>query len=384
MGVFVPAGECAAMSGNRNAEMLVFLDEAGWQDAELVPLRGDASTRRYYRALRNGRSAMVMDQPQRAESPACPPAASPEQRLALGYNALARLAGANCTRFIAAANYLRGRGLAAPEVYAADVAQGFVLLEDFGDDLYADTLGSGGDQVALYSAATDAIARLHKDAAPHLIGEDTPFYDYDLHAQLAEVDLMTEWFVPLALGRSAAPDEVLEHRALWQEVLAAILPRDRVFVHRDYHAQNLFWLPERHGLARVGMIDFQDALAGNRSYDLVSLLEDARRDVPPELARAMLDRYLATVNADGNLVDEEAFSAEAAVTAAQRNTKIAGIFARLANRDGKHRYLSFVPRVWSYLERDLSHPALARLRVWYDRVIPIETRCGAEIAGALA
>lgn len=368
------------MSRDRSAEAHRFLAEAGWRDAELVALRGDASTRRYYRVWCNGRSAMLMDQPQSVEAPACPPTATPEERRALGYNAVARLAGANCARFIAAANFLRERGLAAPDIYAADVGQGFVLLEDFGDDLFAEVLGNGGDEHALYCAATDAIAHLHAQSAPQLLAGDVPLYDYDLHAQLAETDLMTEWFVPLALGRSAAPDETAEHRALWREALTTVRASGRVFVHRDYHAQNLFWLPERQGLARVGLIDFQDALAGNRSYDLISLVEDARRDVAPELAAAMQERYLAGVNGDGHVLDEEAFRAGAAVTAAQRNAKIAGIFARLANRDGKRRYLSFVPRVWRYLERDLSHPVLAKLRAWYDRAVPAETRSGMEMA----
>jgi aminoglycoside/choline kinase family phosphotransferase len=368
------------MNRDRSAEACAFLAEAGWRDAELVALRGDASTRRYYRVWHQGRSAMLMDQPQSAEAPACPPSATADERRALGYNAVARLAGANCARFIAAANYLRERGLAAPQIYAANVAEGFVLLEDFGDDLYADALGNGADELALYRAATDAIARLHAQPAPRLIAGDMPLYHYDVQAQLAETDLMTEWFVPLALGRSAAPDEVSEHRALWREALTSICAPDSVFVHRDYHAQNLFWLAERQGLARVGMIDFQDALAGNRSYDLISLVEDARRDVAPELAAAMQERYLAAANADGHVLDEEAFRAESAVTAAQRNAKIAGIFARLANRDGKRRYLSFVPRVWRYLERDLSHPALAKLRAWYDRAIPAEARSGMEMA----
>jgi hypothetical protein len=372
------------MTHDRSAEARAFLQDAGWQDAQLVALRGDASTRRYYRVLRGDGGAMLMDQPQKVEAPPCPPSATPGERQALGYNAVARLAGANCERFIATANYLRSRGLAAPEIYAADVAQGFVLLEDFGDDLFAEVLNDGGDETAMYCVATDAIARLHAEPAPHLLMGEIPLYNYDLHAELAEVDLMTEWFVPLALGRPAAPDEVSEHRALWREAFEKIRAPDSVFVHRDYHAQNLFWLPARQGLARVGMIDFQDALAGNRSYDLISLLEDARRDVSPELARAMQNRYLAAVNADANAVDEEAFAAQLAVTAAQRNAKIAGIFARLANRDGKRRYLSFIPRVWGYLERDLSHPILAKLDAWYDRVIPSEIRSGLETAGALA
>lgn len=372
------------MTGDRNEEAQEFVAGAGWTGAILAPLRGDASTRRYYRVSRAGRSAMLMDQPQRAEAPQCPPAATPEQRLALGYNAVARLAGANCARFIATANYLRGRGLAAPEIYAADVAKGFVLLEDFGDDLYADVLNIGTDEMAMYSAATDAVARLHAEPAPRLLAEDMPLYTYDICAQMAEVDLMTEWFIPHALGRSALPDEIAEHRTLWREVLASVHMPESVFVHRDYHAQNLFWLAARQGLGRVGMIDFQDALSGNRSYDLISLLEDARRDVPPKLARIMQNRYFAVITAEGHSLDEEMFAAELAVTAAQRNTKIAGIFARLANRDGKRRYLSFIPRVWTYLERDLSHPILAKLRAWYERAIPAESRHAIQTAGALA
>lgn len=372
------------MTGDRTHQTREFLTRAGWGDAKLVSLRGDASTRRYHRVVHGERRAMLMDQPQKAETPPCPQSATPEQRLALGYNALARLAGADCARFIAAAGYLRGRGLAAPEIYSADVAQGFVLLEDLGDDLYANVLNNGADEHGMYCIATDAIACLHAEPAPRQLPGPMPLYAYDLQAELAEVDLMTEWFIPHALGRPAAPDEISEYRALWRDALTEVRAAGSFFVHRDYHAQNLFWLPARQGLARVGIIDFQDAVAGNRSYDLVSLLEDARRDVPPELARAMQNRYFAAINAHGCAVDEEAFAAEFAVTAAQRNTKIAGIFARLANRDGKRGYLSFIPRVWGYLERDLSHPILAKLHAWYDRVIPSDTRNGMHTAGALA
>lgn len=371
------------MTDNRAEQAREFVAAAGWRDARLVALRGDASTRRYYRVVHGERLAMLMDQPQKAEAPACPESATPEQRIALGYNALARLAGSDCARFIAAAQYLRARGLTAPEIYSADVAQGFVLLEDLGDDLYANVLSEGFDERAMYCVATDVIARLHAEPAPKLLPGKMPLYDYDLHAELAEIDLMTEWYIPYALGRSAEPDEIAEHRALWRDVLTEVQAISGVFVHRDYHAQNLFWLPARPGLARVGMIDFQDAVAGNRSYDLISLIEDARRDVPPELARAMQNRYFAAVNADGCIIEEEAFAAELAVTAAQRNAKIAGIFARLAGRDGKRGYLAFLPRVWGYLERDLSHPILAKLRAWYERVIPSETRSGIEAVGAL-
>ncbi len=359
-----------------------FLARAGWEDASVAALPGDASTRRYYRVKQNGRGAMLMDQPQSTEAPACPPDATPKERLALGYNATARLAGADCGRFIATADFLRSRGLAAPQIYADDAAQGFVLLEDFGDDLYADVLGRGVDEDVLYGAAIDAIARLHVEPAPPRLSSGAALYEYDLTACLAETDLMTEWFMPLALGRRASVDEMSEHRDLWRELLESVHAAEPVFVHRDYHAQNLFWLPERKGAARVGMIDFQDALAGNKSYDVISLLEDARRDVSPDLAAAMKAQYLAAMKAEGRELDGELWSAEAAATAAQRNAKIAGIFARLASRDRKPRYLAHLPRVWGYLECDLAHPALAKLRGWYDRAIPREKRFGARYEGA--
>jgi N-acetylmuramate 1-kinase len=144
----------------------------------------------------------------------------------------------------------------------------------------------------------------------------------------------------------------------------------RVLVHRDYHAQNLLWLPERKGLERVGLIDFQDAVAGSAAYDLISLVEDARRDVSPAIAEHTTRHYLTTMRAQGKTLDEDSFRAEMAVMAAQRNAKIVGIFARLFARDGKRRYLGYLPRVWSYLENDLRHPLLADLSAWYDRVLP--------------
>jgi aminoglycoside/choline kinase family phosphotransferase len=158
-----------------------------------------------------------------------------------------------------------------------------------------------------------------------------------------------------------------EHRELWRAALKPLHESSRVFVHRDYHAQNLLWLPQRTAHARVGLIDFQDAVAGSPAYDLVSLLEDARRDVPQALAAAMTERYLAQMNGH---TDPEQFRMAAALLAAQRNAKIIGIFARLLARDKKPRYLAYLPRVWGYMERDLQHPALAALKIWYDRMVP--------------
>jgi aminoglycoside/choline kinase family phosphotransferase len=359
---------------DRADEARAFLDGVGWGDALLFPLPGDASTRHYTRAVLGERRAMLMDQPQNAEQPPCPPGASAEERRALGYNAIARLAGSDCARFIAAAEYLRSKGLSAPAIYAADVDEGFVLIEDLGDDLYTDALANGAEERALYGNAIDALVRLQLEPAPKHLTGDKPLYPYDETAQIAEVDLMTEWFIPVALGRAAHEAEVEEHRALWREVLRVTVAGAPVFVHRDFHAHNLMWIPGRTGAQRVGVIDFQDAVAGNRSYDLVSLLEDARRDVSADMAEAMSERYLDGIVHHASNLDRNALRAEMAVMAAQRNTKIAGIFARLFRRDGKPRYLEYLPRVWGYLNRDLEHPALAHVKKWYDRTIPLERR----------
>jgi aminoglycoside/choline kinase family phosphotransferase len=357
----------------RETQMKDFLARSGWGAATIAPLPGDASTRRYARLSLSGRTAMLMDQPQGAEAPVAPANADEQTRRALGYNAVARLAGADCARFAAASAWLRSHGLAAPEIYAADYASGFLILEDLGDALFAQVLAAGGNEKDLYESAVKVLAKMHAGDAPAQLSADKPLFDFDLVALSAETDLLIEWFMPLALGRKATDEEVAEHRRLWRAALEGLGGR-RVFVHRDYHAENLLWLPQRQGLARVGLIDFQDAVAGSPAYDLISLTEDARRDVSPELAEVATRDYLAAMAAQGVALDEAELRHEMAVMAAQRNAKIVGIFARLYSRDGKARYLAFLPRVWSYLERDLAHPALSDLRAWYDRTIPKDKR----------
>ena len=359
-----------------------FLHRAGWGNAEIAPLPGDASTRHYARLHQNGQRAMLMDQPQAAEMAVAPPDADESTRRALGYNAVARLAGADCRRFTAVAEYLRARGLGAPAIHAADHSHGWLVLEDFGDTLFTDVLTQGVSEEELYRAAVEVLAKLHQEPAPELLAPGLPLFAYDDVALIAETDLMLEWFLPLALGRKATEAEYRDHRALWRAALNAIADSEPVFVHRDYHAQNLMWLPQRSGLARIGLIDFQDAVAGRRAYDLISLVEDARRDVSPELAEIATTHYLDAMRAQGTPLDETHFRGEMAVMAAQRNAKIVGIFARLYVRDGKRRYLSYLPRVWAYLERDLSHPLLADLRAWYDRVIPQARRTLPELESA--
>lgn len=362
------------MSAERESIKAGFLRTAGWGEASIHPLPGDASTRHYTRLISNGRTCLLMDQPRAAESPSAPAGASAEERRRLGYNAVARLAGADCGRFVATSNYLRSLGLSAPEIYALDAANGFVLIEDLGNDLYTDVVARGADERLLYETAAELLAGIHVSAAPEFLAPNKPLYPYDEVALLAEASLLVEWFIPLAIGRSATQIEADAHQELWRTTLQPVLQTPPVFVHRDFHAQNLMWLPTRSGTGRVGLIDFQDAVAGSRAYDLISLVEDARRDVSPAIASGTTRRYLSAVAARGIRIDEVAFRGQMAIMAAQRNAKIVGIFSRLSLRDGKPRYLDYLPRVWSYLEGDLEHPSLAALKQFYDRVIPQKMR----------
>jgi N-acetylmuramate 1-kinase len=362
------------MSAEREAIKAEFLRNSGWGDASLHPLPGDASTRHYARLVSNGRTALLMDQPQSAETPSAPANATADQRRKLGYNAVARLAGADCSRFVAVSNYLKSLSLSAPEIYALDSRNGFVLIEDLGDDLYTDVLARGADERLLYGTAAELLAGLHTQPAPSLLPPDKPLHRYDDVALVAEADLLIEWFIPVALGRAATTVETDTHRELWRSTLQPILQSPPVFVHRDFHAQNLIWLFKRTGTARVGLIDFQDAVAGPQAYDLISLVEDARRDVSEAVAAATTQRYLDALSVLDVSTDEAQFRGQMAIMAAQRNVKIVGIFSRLAMRDRKPRYLDYLPRVWRYLEKDLEHPALAALRQFYDRVVPARVR----------
>ncbi len=358
----------------RQSQMLHFIDKAGWAGAELHPLTGDASTRRYVRLARRGHTAMVMDQPRGAEAASCPPDASADERRKLGYNAMARLAGPDCRPFAAVSHYLRGRGLSAPEILAHDYDAGFLLIEDLGDGRFADLMVGGQAERPLYETAIDALVDLHASVAPKTLrvpdAGDVHLLNYDAVAMEAEVSLLPEWFIPAASGSPLADDARKAYVEAWRGALAQLKIDAPVMVLRDYHAENLMWMDGRTGIARAGLLDFQDALAGSPAYDLISLVEDARRDVSVELADAMTRRYIGARSARDAGLDEEAFRFAAALLAAQRNTKIVGIFARLWKRDGKPRYTKFLPRMWGYLDRDLSHPALKPLKAWFDRHVP--------------
>ncbi len=356
----------------REQAMIAFVAEAGWPPQTLEPLAADASTRRYFRVADGARRAVLMDAPPGAEEAACPPGADEDARRTLGYNACARLAGPDSRPFVALSDHLCALGFSAPRVLYDDVVQGFLLLEDLGDGLYARVIEQGTPARPLYEAAVDLLVALHARPAPAdlPVRDKTarPLLTYDRLALESETRIMLDWY-PAAAGAKPPPDAGAQLAAAWDAILPQAIAPEPVLVLRDYHAENLIWLPERAGLARVGLLDFQDALAGHPAYDLVSLLTDARRDVAPDLAAAMRERYLSARAGEPNF-DAEAYRTAYAILSVQRNTKILGIFARLWKRFGKPGYLRHVPRVWRYLETDLAHEALAPVRAWYDRFVP--------------
>jgi hypothetical protein len=276
--------------------------------------------------------------------------------------------GEDVRPFVAVAYWLREHGFSAPAVAASNTARGFLLLEDLGDDLFSRLLAGAPDEqeTEFYGAAVDLLADLAKIPAPTTLGPEDcrielPPYDGAVLAR--EAALAWEWWRPATTGTATPPELAAEFGQLLAEATATVEPAREVLVLRDYHADNLIWLPRRAGTARVGLLDFQDALAGHAAYDLMSLLEDARRDTSAELREAMIGRYLDRRPE----LDRQAFQATYSALGAQRNLKIIGIFARLAIRDGKPRYLDLIPRVWGHLMRDLSHPNLAPMANWVSR-----------------
>jgi hypothetical protein len=320
--------------------MAAFLDGCGWGGARPAPLAGDASFRRYYRLGGNGRRAVVMDAP-------------PPQEDIVPYIAVAQL--------------LRRLGFSAPEVFAEDRKAGFLLIEDFGDDTYTRLLDRGADEPALYTLAVDTLIELQRTVEAC---ESPDLPPYDSERFLAEAALLVDWYAPAALGERLSDARRDEYLDLWRTVLPQAALPNETLVLRDYHVDNLMLLPDRSEVRGCGLLDFQDAVCGPPSYDLVSLLDDARRDVPADLRQRMTERYLAAFPA----LDQAAFLRSAAILAAQRNCKILGIFTRLWRRDGKPRYLVHLPRIWRLLEEELAHPALDPIARWLDRHLPRSAR----------
>lgn len=310
---------------DRDSLIRAFIDATDWAGSAVAPLAGDASNRRYLRLTHPDGSgtAVLMD--------------APSDR------------GEDVRPFVVIAEYLTSIGLSAPRILAQDHGAGLLLLEDLGDDLFASVIPANPAlETSLYSCATDLLADLHTQAAPRGLQAYAPPLMADLAA------LAFDWYLAAVTGPD--PTARRDFHAAMLDALTRHAATADVLIQRDYHAQNLLWLPQRQGLARVGLLDFQDAMLGHRAYDLVSLLQDARRDVPSAIEDAMIARYIATTDQD-----ETAFRTAYHVLGAQRNLRILGVFARLCVRDGKAHYVDLLPRVWGLLIRDLAHPALSDL-----------------------
>ena len=325
---------------DERAELIAaFLADTGWRGQAPRPLAADASFRRYFRLTRDGETAVLMDAP--------PPMENVE-----AFHRVQRL--------------LCDLGFSAPRALKVDEAAGLMLLEDLGDRTFTRALAEGEAERPLYALAVDLLVNLHRRFTPSKTAALPPYNDQRL---LEEALLLTDWYLP-ALGRPLGSEAHEAYIAAWRRVLPVAHAVPETLVLRDYHVDNLMVVEGREGLQACGLLDFQDAVLGPVTYDLVSLLEDVRREVAPDLARDMMARYL---NQRGDL-DAEAFRASYAVLGAQRNAKIIGIFTRLSRRDGKPHYLRHIPRTWRLLADDLAHPALAPVRDWFDRFVPPDRR----------
>jgi len=318
-----------------------FLERAGWGGARRRPVAGDASFRRYERLEDGTRRAVLMDAPPPAE---------------------------DVRPFIALAHHLRMLGYSAPEVLAEDTEHGLLVIEDFGDQTYTHMLAHGADEWTLYAFAVDLLIDLHRRTAAETIPDGLPPYDDE--RLLEEALLFTDWYMPAVLGHTTSDAARRTYADAWRAAFPAVHALPRTLVLRDYHVDNLMGLAGRDGIRACGLLDFQDAVAGPAAYDLVSLLEDARRDVSADLAADMTARYLGAL-APRN---QDEFMTASAILGAQRHVKVIGIFTRLDRRDSKAGYLGHIPRVWRLLETALIHPALGGVAAWMEQHVPPAAR----------
>ena len=355
----------------RDAQRRAFISSSGWGNAAVESFPGDASSRRYFRLTREDEIAVLQDAPRGAEAPAEPEGASPSDRAALGYNAMARLAGPEPAAFACFSNELVIRGFSAPKILAEDLEAGLLLLEDFGQDVYAKVIEADPAMEApLYEAAVECLAEVYRSSFPTKMSfKDASWRvrDYDETALLTETHLFLDWY---AKDKGADIPEAgrVAWDGIWRVLFKTLDAHAPGLALRDFHAENLFWLPERESVAKVGLIDFQDGLFVHPAYDLVSFLEDARRDVSPDLVDPLISQFCE----QAKLSDEAAFRKAYAVLGAQRNAKILGIFVRLAERDGKPLYRDFIPRVHAHFIGNLRGEIFADLRDWFEVYLPGE------------
>lgn len=345
-----------SQSDTRAAQIADFLAHAGWAGTVLNWLGQDASTRRYARLDTGTKTALLMDAP-RVEAAPCPPNADEAMRNQMGWNAQSRLAASRVDAFVAVGEHLRARGFSAPEIYAHDAEAGLALLEDFGTGLeFARLIERGAeDEISLYAAAGALLAELHTEPAPEKLA-DWPILDYDALALRVNADLFPEWLPQLDDRMQTGDRMQAQWLAARDELIAQAMSFPREFILRDFHAENLLWLPDRTGHARIGLLDFQDAINGWDGWTMAMLVQDARRTVSAQAREAAIAAYIAKTGKDRG-----EFEARLAVLGTLNALRITGLFARLPIRDGKQRYLDFMPRQQWLLAQNLAHPACAAM-----------------------
>jgi N-acetylmuramate 1-kinase len=354
-------GTMAARLG-RARGIATILRRSGWDHAARQPMYGDASIRSFERLVAlSGETAILMISPPRPDGPIL--------RYGKPYAAIARLSE-DIRAFVAMANGLRARGYSTPRIIAHSVSDGLAVLEDLGSTYIAD---ADGPNPARYTEAVALLADLHSRDLPTQLPIDDETYTippYDADAMLVEVELLLDWYAPRAAAGAPASGARAQFLSLWSHLLAPILQRPKTWTLRDFHSPNLHWLANRDGLRRLGLIDFQDSVLGPPAYDLASLLQDARVDIPDELELRLIALYARRRHTQDPSFDVAAFTASYAAMGAQRATKILGIFARLDRRDGKPQYLAHLPRIERYLAKNLNHPQMASIRQWYLTHLP--------------
>jgi hypothetical protein len=339
------------------------LRRTGWAEAQRAFLQGDASTRSYETLTKpNGERAILMISPARSDGPPI--------RYGRSYSAIARLAE-NVKPFVAIAEGLRAQGLSSPRIFGADIDAGLLIVEDLGGEGVVDANGPIAER---YLEAVAVLAHLHGQKLPDMLPvEGAGYYHippYDLDALLIEIELIVDWYAGHVAGAAVTSGARATLINLWRQTLIEIANGPTTWTLRDYHSPNLLWLPERDGLARIGLLDFQDCVLGHPAYDVVSLGQDARVAVTDELELKLLGHYARLRRSASPDFDVAGFTKAYAILGAQRATKVLGIFARLDRRDGKPQYLAHIPRVENYLRKSLRHPALAEIKAWYEINLP--------------
>jgi len=334
------------LSLDREKKIKNFLDQNGWAGSKRSALAGDASFRTYERITLNNKCAVLMNAP------------PPDE---------------DVRPFVTVAQHLIRLGYSAQKIFAIEEEAGLLLLEDLGKNTYTKVLSSGGDETALYKLATDVLIDLHRRPTKESIPPSLPIYGNG--RLLDEVFLTPQWTYSAFTGVPATEKVRKKYGEIWLELFSHIHAGPKTLVLRDYHVDNLLWMKERSGIKACGLLDFQDAVAGHPTYDLMSLLEDARRDLGPGVKAEMIERYLSAFPE----LDRKGFETVFSILAAQRHAKVIGIFTRLWKRDGKPDYLTHIPRVWTLLEAALENPVLSDLKDWFDNHMPTNMRGFPEI-----